>query len=80
MKYYHCSDRKWAVGDIITAQGRGYCGGVGIYVTTKPEPHYALTNSVQKSLRLYRVKPLGRVKKGNWGIYSVKSGLRWSKA
>jgi len=65
MNYYHASKTKWAVGDIITAQYRGYGGGVGIYVSTRPEPHFTLEN--QEGLRLYKVKPLNKVKRGTWG-------------
>lgn len=80
MNYYHCSTKIWNVGDIITAQPwRGYDGGSGIYVSTRPEPHFTLSmngsNSVQKGMRLYKVKPLGKVKKGKWGDLVCKVGV-----
>lgn len=71
MKYYHCSNRPWKVGDIIHARADvDYTGGIGVYVSTRPEPHYTLyengKNSVKPGMRLYEVRPLGKVKRGNW--------------
>lgn len=80
MKYYHCSNKVWRVGDVITAQPhREYSGGAGIYVTTSPEPHFTLLdnggNSLYKGMRVYRVRPLGKVRKGHWGDFVCQIGV-----
>lgn len=81
MKYYHASRKHWKVGDIITAQhGRWYSKHPGIYVSTAPEPHFTLMyvqeNRIGPGMRLYRVVPLGKVKKGKYKDLICKVGVQ----
>lgn len=76
MDYYHCSSKHFKVGHILTAQHHRelLSGGVGIYVSTKPEPHSTIY-PVPKGTRLYRVRPLGKVVKGTCEDLICKVGV-----